>query len=107
MQVSTTKPSHTNLHEPDVEPTNGRALKHYPSTVASGPDYSAEEQSDSEPLYGHPLMCASAPTERFPRRSVPARVAHQLIKDELSLDGNPKMNVRLVPPVRPIVRPLV
>lgn len=47
-----------------------------------------------EPLYGHPLMCASLPTEEFPQRSVPARVAHQLIKDELALDGNPKMNVR-------------
>lgn len=48
-----------------------------------------------EPLYGHPLMCASLPTEHFPQSSVPARVAHQLIKDELALDGNPKMNVRL------------
>jgi glutamate decarboxylase len=46
-----------------------------------------------EPLYGHPLMCASLPTEEFPQHSVPAIVAHQLIKDELSLDGNPKMNL--------------
>lgn len=49
-----------------------------------------------EPLYGHPLMCASLPTQHFPQGSVPARVAHQLIKDELALDGNPKMNVRIV-----------
>lgn len=47
-----------------------------------------------EPIYGHPLMCANLPTETFPQHSVPARVAHQLIKDELALDGNPKMNVR-------------
>ncbi|DBA04790.1 TPA: hypothetical protein N0F65_004427 [Lagenidium giganteum] len=46
-----------------------------------------------QPLYGHPLMSACLPTEHFPRESVPARVAHQLIKDELSLDGNPKMNL--------------
>lgn len=38
-------------------------------------------------------MCANLPTEHFPRASVPARVAHQLVKDELALDGNPKMNL--------------
>jgi glutamate decarboxylase len=49
--------------------------------------------SESEPLYGHPLMVASLPTDTFPTKPVPARVAQQLIKDELSLDGNPKMNL--------------
>lgn len=48
----------------------------------------------SEPLYSHPLVCVDLPTERFPQYPTPARVAHQIIKDELSLDGNPKMNVR-------------
>lgn len=51
--------------------------------------------ASDEPLYGHPLMCANLPTQHFPQGSVPARVAHQLIKDELALDGNPKMNVRI------------
>lgn len=41
-------------------------------------------------------MCADLPTDQFPQSSVPARVAHQLIKDELALDGNPKMNVSTV-----------
>jgi glutamate decarboxylase len=50
-------------------------------------------QLETEAVYGHPLMCASLPSDVFPQRSVPARVAHQLIKDELALDGNPKMNL--------------
>ncbi|POM77290.1 Glutamate decarboxylase, partial [Phytophthora palmivora] len=49
--------------------------------------------AESEAVYGHPLMCANLPSDVFPQRSVPARVAHQLIKDELALDGNPKMNL--------------
>ncbi|KAI9911530.1 hypothetical protein PsorP6_009094 [Peronosclerospora sorghi] len=50
-------------------------------------------QLETEAVYGHPLMCANLPSDVFPQRSVPARVAHQLIKDELALDGNPKMNL--------------
>ncbi|KAJ0404024.1 hypothetical protein ATCC90586_001322 [Pythium insidiosum] len=73
--------------EPDAEPTEVRKPRRQPSLAY------LLEQSDAEPLYGHPLMCASLPTETFPRRPVPARVAHQLIKDELALDGNPKMNL--------------
>ncbi|GLD94255.1 hypothetical protein PINS_up002866 [Pythium insidiosum] len=74
--------------EPDAEPSSVHKPRRQPSLSY------LLEQSDAEPLYGHPLMCASLPTETFPRRPVPARVAHQLIKDELALDGNPKMNVR-------------
>lgn len=62
--------------------------------AASGADGNDRFGASDEPLYGHPLMCASLPTQHFPQGSVPARVAHQLIKDELALDGNPKMNVR-------------
>ncbi|KAG6962572.1 hypothetical protein JG687_00007074 [Phytophthora cactorum] len=53
----------------------------------------SDMKSETEAVYGHPLMCASLPADVFPQRSVPARVAHQLIKDELALDGNPKMNL--------------
>ncbi|CCI41434.1 hypothetical protein ABG067_006833 [Albugo candida] len=45
------------------------------------------------PLYGHPLLSAELPTTEFPKNTVPARVAHQIIRDELALDGNPKMNL--------------
>lgn len=54
---------------------------------------SKESGSEAEPLYGHPLMVASLPTDTFPEKPVAARVAQQLIKDELALDGNPKMNL--------------
>ena len=54
-------------------------------------DVSVQRETDG--VYGHPLMCANLPFDVFPQHSVPARVAHQLIKDELALDGNPKMNL--------------
>ena len=50
-------------------------------------------QRETEGVYGHPLVYASLPFNVMPQHSVPARVAHQLIKDELALDGNPKMNL--------------
>ncbi|RLN98363.1 hypothetical protein BBJ28_00011846 [Nothophytophthora sp. Chile5] len=52
-----------------------------------------EALTESEPVYGHPFMCTCLPTETLPQHSVPARVAHQMIKDELALDGNPSMNL--------------
>jgi glutamate decarboxylase len=52
-------------------------------------------EAEVEPLYGNPLMSSTLPTDQLPKRSTPARVAHQMIKDELTLDGNPKMNVSL------------
>jgi glutamate/tyrosine decarboxylase-like PLP-dependent enzyme len=46
-----------------------------------------------QPLYANSVVTTDLPTDHFPQHSVPSCVAHQLIKDELSLDGNPKMNV--------------
>lgn len=74
------------------------ATEKAPSTIqatANGSNRIDRLGASDEPLYGHPLMCASLPAQHFPQGSVPARVAHQLIKDELALDGNPKMNVRI------------
>ncbi|KAE8912036.1 Glutamate decarboxylase [Phytophthora fragariae] len=52
-----------------------------------------EMLNESEPVYGHPFMCSNLATDTLPQHSVPARVAHQMIKDELALDGNPSMNL--------------
>ncbi|GMF26211.1 unnamed protein product [Phytophthora lilii] len=52
-----------------------------------------EMLNESEPVYGHPFMCNNLATDTLPQHSVPARVAHQMIKDELALDGNPSMNL--------------
>ncbi|KAK1931071.1 Glutamate decarboxylase 4 [Phytophthora citrophthora] len=57
------------------------------------PRKSTEVLNESTPLYGHPFMRNSLATDTFPQHSVPARVAHQMIKDELALDGNPSMNL--------------
>ncbi|KAE9265963.1 hypothetical protein PF008_g31723, partial [Phytophthora fragariae] len=53
----------------------------------------SEMLNESEPVYGHPFMCSNLATDTLPQHSVPARVAHQMIKDELALDGNPSMNL--------------
>jgi len=55
-----------------------------------------DREDQNGPVYGHPAMERGIATHIFPEHSTPSSVAHQLIKDELSLDGNPKMNVRLV-----------
>lgn len=52
-----------------------------------------EKNHENGPLYAHPLVCAALPSTTFPEDSMPPSVTHQLIKDELSLDGNPKMNL--------------
>ncbi|KAF1790798.1 Pyridoxal phosphate-dependent transferase [Phytophthora cactorum] len=49
--------------------------------------------TESEPVYSHPFMTNDLAADKFPQHSVPARVAHQMIKDELALDGNPSMNL--------------
>ncbi|CAK4508322.1 unnamed protein product [Aphanomyces euteiches] len=45
------------------------------------------------PVYAHPACWEGLPSEKFPEKSIPASVAGDLIKDELSLDCNPKMNL--------------
>ncbi|KAE9160091.1 hypothetical protein PF004_g31298, partial [Phytophthora fragariae] len=44
----------------------------------------SEMLNESEPVYGHPFMCSNLATDTLPQHSVPARVAHQMIKDELA-----------------------
>jgi len=61
--------------------------------TSNTPRESNEMLTEAEPVYGHPFMCTNLATDTFPQHSVPARVAHQMIKDELALDGNPSMNL--------------
>ncbi|KAF0686000.1 hypothetical protein As57867_022134, partial [Aphanomyces stellatus] len=45
------------------------------------------------PIYAHPACWEGLPSTKFPAQGAPARVAGELIKDELALDCNPKMNL--------------
>ncbi|RHY61133.1 hypothetical protein DYB30_006143 [Aphanomyces astaci] len=45
------------------------------------------------PVYAHPAFWEGLPDSKFPTFGTPASVAADLIKDELSLDCNPKMNL--------------
>ncbi|ETW03449.1 glutamate decarboxylase, variant 2 [Aphanomyces invadans] len=45
------------------------------------------------PVYAHPAFWAGLPDTTFPSYGTPASVAADLIKDDLSLDCNPKMNL--------------
>ncbi|MCH9614097.1 MAG: Glutamate decarboxylase [Chlamydiia bacterium] len=45
------------------------------------------------PLYGGRLFKEALPSEHIPQEGCEPRVAHQLIKDEMSLDGLPTLNL--------------
>jgi glutamate decarboxylase len=45
------------------------------------------------PLYASVGMKESAPTETIPKEGLPARIAKQLVMDELNLDGNARLNM--------------
>lgn len=45
------------------------------------------------PTYGSRYMDAPAPAHALPERGMPPRVAAQLIRDEMTLDGNPELNL--------------
>ena len=42
-------------------------------------------------VYGTRFACESLPAEEMPDKEMPREVAYRMIKDELSLDGNPML----------------
>lgn len=55
----------------------------------------ARSDSDAElqPAYGSRYLTDAVPRYRLPEGEMPARVAYQIIRDELNLDGNPALNL--------------
>eukprot|EP01018_Ginkgo_biloba_P031925 Gb_38319 [translate_table: standard] len=52
-----------------------------------------ESDSSVDSMFGSRYVEASLPKFRLPDRSIPKEAAHQIISDELMLDGNPRLNL--------------
>lgn len=44
-------------------------------------------------VYGSKFAAADLPRDEMPEKEMPREVAYKLIKDDLSLDGNPMLNL--------------
>ena len=55
------------------------------SLEAPGPD------EFSSPVYGSRFASEDLPAHEFPEKEMPKEIAYRMIKDELSLDGNPML----------------
>lgn len=55
------------------------------------PDYDDNEVNAS--VYGSRFAAESLPMHEMPEKEMPREVAYRMIKDDLSLDGNPKLNL--------------
>lgn len=69
------------------------------STLAKGVDslkLGASDDNDAfETVYGTRFACQDLPQNEMPEREMPREVAYRMIKDELSLDGNPMLKYEL------------
>lgn len=52
---------------------------------------STEEDDFSTSVYGSRFATEQLPQHEMPEREMPREVAYRMIKDELSLDGNPML----------------
>lgn len=56
-------------------------------------DDDSEENNFSASVYGTRFAIEKLPENEMPDREMPRDVAYRMIKDELSLDGNPMLNL--------------
>ena len=53
----------------------------------------AEEQDGQVSVYGSKFAAECLPRHEMPEKEMPNHVAYRMIKDDLSLDGNPVLNL--------------
>lgn len=53
----------------------------------------ADESEFTTSVYGSKFAAADLPKDEMPEKEMPKEVAYKLIKDDLSLDGNPMLNL--------------
>lgn len=52
-----------------------------------------DEDEVTASVYGSRFAADSLPLHEMPEKEMPREVAYRMIKDELTLDGNPKLNL--------------
>lgn len=66
------------------------------SPIIEGVDKPRFETRDDETtlsVYGSRFAAEELPRNEMPEREMPKEIAYRMIKDELSLDGNPMLNL--------------
>lgn len=70
------------------------AIKAQYENIDTIPLTEEEEQDDyTATVYGSKYAGDDLPRHEMPEREMPAAVAHRLIKDDLTLDGTPTLNL--------------
>lgn len=59
----------------------------------AGLDLSSDADTFTTTVYGSKFAQQALPKHKMPESEMPREVAYRMIKDELSLDGNPKLNL--------------
>ena len=74
--------------------TGGEGIKRRSSIVPGLEHISLEAPGEDEfstSVYGSRFAAEDLPSHEMPEREMPKEVAYRMIKDELSLDGNPML----------------
>lgn len=56
-------------------------------------DPNDQEDEATASVYGSRFAAESLPKHEMPEKEMPKEIAYRMIKDDLSLDGNPKLNL--------------
>ncbi|KAK4942545.1 hypothetical protein LTR10_017674 [Elasticomyces elasticus] len=86
-----------NLQSVKPDPQKGKGVPDRRASVVPGLEHiSLEAPGDDEfstSVYGSKFAAEDLPSHEMPEREMPKEVAYRMIKDELSLDGNPMLNL--------------
>ncbi|KIW11136.1 glutamate decarboxylase [Exophiala spinifera] len=79
------------------DPLKGKNLPSRRSSLVPGLEHislaAPEEDEFSTSVYGSSFAAQDLPNHEMPEKEMPKEIAYRMIKDELSLDGNPMLNL--------------
>ena len=84
-----------NLQSVKPDPQKGKGVPDRRASVVPGLEHisleAPGEDEFSTSVYGSKFAAEDLPSHEMPEREMPKEVAYRMIKDELSLDGNPML----------------
>ncbi|KIW61469.1 glutamate decarboxylase [Exophiala xenobiotica] len=86
-----------NLHSIKPDPHQGKDLPARRASIVPGLEHisleAPGEDEFSTSVYGSSFAAQDLPDHEMPEKEMPKEIAYRMIKDELSLDGNPMLNL--------------
>ncbi len=84
-----------NLHSIKPDPHQGKDLPARRASIVPGLEHisleAPGEDEFSTSVYGSSFAAQDLPDHEMPEKEMPKEIAYRMIKDELSLDGNPML----------------